>query len=160
MLIGEAPGNMENAKKIPFVGPSGRNLNKYLQGADINPREVYVTNVIKYWPQDPPGKTRTPTDEELRAFKPYLIEEISSINPKFIGLMGLSAIKVFIPDAENVYEINGQVLQYGGFNVVPLYHPGATLYQMPSHRRQQVRDGYLRLGMMYNESIDHKLHRN
>lgn len=125
MLIGEAPGRTENAKGQPFVGRSGDVLRYTLTTLGVNMDDVYMTNAVKYWPQDAEGVTRAPTAEELAASRYYLIEEIKAVEPKVVGLCGLSAIKAIYPEVDSVYSYNGELLD----NLfVPLYHPAVIIY--------------------------------
>ena len=68
MLIGEAPGRDEDQQGIPFVGRAGQLLNKMLASINLNRDEVYITNVVNWRPPD----NRTPSDEEILEFLPYL----------------------------------------------------------------------------------------
>lgn len=143
MLVGEAPGSLENAKQVPFIGMAGQQLNKILIKVGLNPRSLFITNVVKYWPQETVGKTRTPTDEELELCRDYLLQEIDIVRPHFIGLMGLSAIRTIFPGTANVYSVNGQVLDK---KYVPLYHPAACLYA--KEKEPQVIQGFRELAKL------------
>lgn len=140
MLIGEAPGKMENAKGIPFVGRAGINLNNLLEDVKINPDEVFFTNTVKYWPLQQTDGTYTPTDEELLASREYLLKEIEIVEPLVIGMCGRTAIHTIFPSIKDVYHSHGELLQ-GKY--VPLYHPAVISYQ--PHRKSSVREGYTKL---------------
>lgn len=140
MLIGEAPGKIENAKRVPFVGPSGLKLTEILQKVGIDPYLCYMTNVIKYWPLDSTGKTRTPTDRELSAARPYIQQEIEIVCPDYVGLVGRSALMTMFPEHTSVKKVNGELLE-GCF--VPLFHPANILYS--PHKKAEVESGYRKL---------------
>lgn len=127
MIIGEAPGRMENAKKRPFIGPAGRVLTECLKEISLDLiNEVFITNVVKYWPRTSERRTRPPVDEEIECSKTYLLDEIEIVDPLVIGLCGRSAINTFFPGIYSVKEKNGHLLN-GKF--VPLFHPASVLHK-------------------------------
>lgn len=138
MLIGEAPGKMENAKGKPFVGPAGKELSKILEEIEINSdNDTFFTNVVKYWPKTSSRSTRTPTEKEIRESSVYLKEEIAIVNPIIIGLCGRISITAIFPNVESVRSQNGKVL-LGKY--IPLYHPALILYK--PEKKQEVLLGY------------------
>lgn len=139
MMIGEAPGRVENAKKIPFVGPAGVNLTNLFEDVGIDQSEAYLTNVVKYWPPLRDG-SHTPTEEEIEASREYLMDEIDIINPIIVGLCGRTPIHAIFPELNNVWKYHGDLLE-GKF--VPLYHPAVLSYQ--PHKKHLVREGYTKL---------------
>jgi len=147
MLVGEAPGRLENAKGECFVGRAGDILNGLLQGIGINRSEVFVTNVIKYWPIDFTtgtfNSTRQLSEEEIEAARDYLTHEIDIIQPKIVGLCGGFATRSIFPDLKTVYHYNGKLLDD---MFVPLYHPAVLSYTQSMRKWPAVRKGYNRLG--------------
>lgn len=139
MLIGEAPGRMENAKRMPFVGQAGINLTNLLEDVGIDSYDVFMTNVVKYWPPHREGGY-TPTEDEIIASREYLEEEIEIVEPVIIGLCGRTSIHAMFPEVGNVHDFHGQLLQT---RFVPLYHPAMISYQ--PHRKMTVREGYTKL---------------
>ena len=91
MIVGEAPGAAEWKSKRPFVGPAGQFLRDELRAAGLDPDNAYITNVVKIWPQDGHGKTRSPTVQEIGAAIPYLVEELRYVNPRHILALGGTA---------------------------------------------------------------------
>ena len=86
-LIGEQPGNDEDLKGRPFVGPTGRLLDKALEEVGIDRTEAYVTNVVKHFKWEPRGKLRIhkkPNSQEIEACRPWLEAEISVVQPHAI----------------------------------------------------------------------------
>lgn len=152
MIVGEAPGHMENEKLVPFVGKSGKYLNDFLKDAKIKPKDVYMTNLVKYWPQNPdnPYKTRDFTTEEIRASKEYLEKEIDIVDPIVVGLCGFGVIKTFVPDFEKIYAVNGDLVD-GIY--VPLYHPTVVLNN-PT-KKSEMHFGY-RMLKAYSERLKGK----
>ena len=103
MLIGEAPGAEEDRQGRPFCGASGQLLDKMLNAIDLNRENVYITNVI---PWRPPGN-RTPSDNEIKLMKPFLIKHIELLMPKILVTVGGSAAKA-------VLNIEGGILRHRG----------------------------------------------
>lgn len=140
MLIGEAPGKMENVKLQPFVGKAGRNLVDILTEVGISTEEVFRTNTVKYWPLPQQDGSYTPTEQEIVDSKEYLLKEIEIVDPVVVGLCGKVAINSIFPDIKAVAEKQGELLQ-GKF--VPLYHPALVSYQ--PWMKDRIREGYLKL---------------
>ena len=127
MLIGEAPGAEEEAQGRPFVGKSGELLQRTLQDAGLNHEACYITNVYKYRPEG----NRTPTEDEIREHWPMLVDELATVQPKFILLLGNTAL----------FAVSGQggIQQAHGTRVASTfpgdpyifctYHPAAPLYK-------------------------------
>jgi DNA polymerase len=131
MLIGEAPGRIENAKKIPFVGPAGQVLTEILHKVGIDPiDEVFFTNIVKYWPRTSERKTRTPSSKEIEDSKAYILEEIRIVEPIFVGLCGLTSIRCIFPNVPTVRSQHANLLN-GRY--VPLYHPAVVLYKQEKY---------------------------
>ena len=87
MLIGQNPGAHEDEVGRPFVGLSGRFLNKVLAENGLKREEFFVTSIVKHVSP----KNRKPLPGEVAACLPYLIEQIRFIRPKIIVLLGASA---------------------------------------------------------------------
>jgi uracil-DNA glycosylase family protein len=94
MLVGEQPGDREDLDGRPFVGPAGRLLDRALDRAGIDRRNVYVTNVVKHFKWEARGKRRIhkkPNLAEISACKPWLEAEISVVRPKAVVALGATA---------------------------------------------------------------------
>jgi uracil-DNA glycosylase len=73
MLVGEQPGDYEDAAGKPFVGPAGKIMDRALEEAGIDRKEVYVTNAVKHFKWEPRGKRRIhqkPNSREVAACRP------------------------------------------------------------------------------------------
>ena len=92
MLIGEAPGHDEDIQGKPFVGRSGKLLDKMLEAIDLNREKVYIANIV---PWRPPNNRR-PTDEEIEICLPMIKKHIEIVNPKAILLLGSTATYALI----------------------------------------------------------------
>ena len=136
LFIGEAPGAKEDKLGLPFVGSSGKRLDKLLQTIDLNLDQIYIANILKYRPPN----NRNPTKEEIYRHTPYLIEQIKIIRPQIICTLGNYATKFVLAsfNIENMKDISGISQIHGTVNkltiagmefiVIPLYHPAATIY--------------------------------
>lgn len=122
MIIGEAPGGTEVTKGLPFVGKSGKLLRKYLQQYELQDK-CYITNVVKC---RPPGN-RKPRPDEVNACRGYLIREIAILKPKFIILLGATAINFIYPKVEYVKERAGRFKRHGKVVIGCYYHPSYIL---------------------------------
>ncbi|WCR28297.1 uracil-DNA glycosylase [Paenibacillus thiaminolyticus] len=122
LLLGEAPGAKEAESGRPFVGNSGRLLNKYLQKADILRENAYVTNVIKV---RPPGNRKPKTSEVTEAL-PILVREIELIDPAIIVCLGSIAVQALVDRKAKITEIRGTWVEKHGIRIMPTYHPSAV----------------------------------
>src|SRR5512146_1810174 len=87
LFVGEQPGDREDLAGRPFVGPAGALLDKALAEAEIDRRDVYVTNVVKHFKWEPRGKRRIhkkPNNLEITACRPWLEAEIAVTRPQVI----------------------------------------------------------------------------
>lgn len=111
VLVGEAPGGAEDREGLPFVGQSGKLLNKELESAGLCRKDVYITNVVKCRPlklQDGRPGNRTPTTREVAAWVDLLTRELTILQP-------------------------GVILCLGGISASALIHPG---FRMNAERGQ------------------------
>jgi uracil-DNA glycosylase len=131
MLVGEQPGDEEDLRGLPFVGPAGRVLDAALEAAQMNRAELYVTNAVKHFKWEPRGKRRLhkrPDQQEIRACGTWLEREIEQIAPKVIVALGATAIRAVTGLAPKVEEARQQVLRHPrGAAVICTYHPSAVL---------------------------------
>lgn len=131
VLIGEAPGKKEDLSGEPFVGASGRLLDEMLNSINIDRRDVYITNIVKYRPPE----NRDPTALEKAEFWPYLLKQIAIIKPKIIATLGRHSGQAFVTDlrisADHGQPKKVKFATEGAeeyITVIPLYHPAAALY--------------------------------
>jgi uracil-DNA glycosylase family 4 len=87
MLVGQNPGAEEDKTGRPFVGRAGKFLNKVLAKNGFNREELFITNLVKHTSP----KNRKPLPDEIEACAPYLQEQIKTIKPKLVVLMGTVA---------------------------------------------------------------------
>ena len=108
MFIGEAPGADEDRVGLPFVGRSGRLLEKMMNAIGLRREDVYITNVIMW---RPPGN-RTPTDGEVSICLPFLKRQIELVDPKIIVFLGASAANALLDNTESISKMRGHFLLY------------------------------------------------
>ena len=105
MLIGEAPGADEDRLGRPFVGVSGRLLDRMLHSVGLGrERDFYVTNIL---PFRPPGN-RTPTDAEIALFLPFVLRHIGLAAPRVLVLLGGTAAKALLRSREGITRLRGR----------------------------------------------------
>ena len=125
-IIGEAPGKQEDKLGQPFVGDSGKFLGKMLKAVKFD-SNVYFTNVVRCRPPN----NRKPFAEEIKACKPYLIDELRLVKPKIIICAGAIAVAGLTGKKESITSLRGKWLDWEGTPVMPLFHP-AYLLRNPS----------------------------
>jgi uracil-DNA glycosylase len=122
ILVGQAPGAMEDLKGVPFCGRSGKFLDNLLKIAGIDRKNIFITSPIKCFPP----KNRKPKKEEIKACSPYLKKQIEIINPKYFILLGEVAFSVFFSSQKLKY-FRGKLIKKDGKFYFPTYHPAAGL---------------------------------
>ena len=140
VVIGEQPGDAEDRAGHPFVGPSGRLLDRAFEAAGIDRDEVYVTNAVKHfkWARERRATRRlhkTPSAGEVRACRPWLLAELSLIHPQAILCLGATAAKAVFGPAFSVMKHRGAQLDS---ELAPIafatVHPSAVLRAPESER--------------------------
>lgn len=125
MLIGEAPGRDEDESGHPFVGAAGRFLDQVLEGTGINRDNLFITNIVKCRPPN----NRTPRVGEVdTCASNYLFEQIETINPKLIALLGGVAARKLL-GVKSVNEARGRVIERDGRQYLVGYHPAVRFYR-------------------------------
>lgn len=123
MFVGEGPGEQEDIKGEPFVGPAGKLLDDMLSIIDLNRSNVYIANIVKCRPP----MNRDPSPEEQDACIHYLHEQIRMVDPKIIVCLGrIAAKQLFHPDIRITRE-HGTWVCRNGIWITALYHPSALL---------------------------------
>lgn len=142
LLAGEQPGDVEDRRGEPFVGPAGRVLDDALEASGIARDEVYVTNVVKHFRFELRGKRRihrTPGRTEVVACRPWLDAEIREVSPEVVVLLGATAAKAVLGPAFRVTRERGRLLDLpdgGGRRALATVHPSSVLRSDPEQRRE------------------------
>ncbi len=131
MLVGEQPGDQEDRKGLPFVGPAGRILDKVFEELNISRESVYLTNAVKHFKFVQRGKLRlhqNPRMSEISACRPWLLAEIEAVRPRVILCLGASASKSLLGGTFALMRDHGKVLAspYAD-QVIATIHPSAVL---------------------------------
>lgn len=130
MIIGEGPGQNEDETGLPFVGKAGQLLDKILASVNLTEADVIIGNIVKCRPPE----NRTPTQEEMDACRPYLMEQIRMVDPKIILLSGASSVRGLLGDKRGITKIRGEWIEWNGRFCMPVFHP-AYLLRNPSKER-------------------------
>ena len=139
MLIGEAPGHDEDIQGKPFVGRSGKLLDKMLEAIELSREKVYIANII---PWRPPSNRR-PTDEEIEICLPFIKKHIELIKPKALMLLGSTATFALLKNTEGITKIRGKWVDLNLNNIsvptLPTFHP-AFLLRQPAQKKHVWED--------------------
>jgi uracil-DNA glycosylase len=144
MLIGEAPGADEDRAGKPFVGASGRLLDKMLASIGLDRTQVLITNLI---PWRPPGN-RAPTDSEVLTCLPFLLRHIALARPRRVVLLGAMATKAITGNTAGIRKLRGKWLSLpvpgleAPVPTLPMLHP-AFLLRTPGAKRDAWADWLL-----------------
>lgn len=143
MLVGEQPGDQEDRKGRPFVGPAGRLLDEALVAAGIERRRAYLTNVVKHFNWAPKGKRRIhrkPNLEHIAACRPWLDAELSVVRPRALVCLGATAAQAVIGRDFRVMKQRGQILDS---DLAPILmatvHPSSILRLRDEDRAEGMR---------------------
>jgi len=131
LFIGEQPGDEEDKKGRPFVGPAVRLFDRALQEAGIERDETYVTNAVKHFKFEERGKRRIhkkPSGPEVRACRPWLESEIAVVRPAIIVCLGATAAQSIFGAAYRVTKQRGQIVAHPlARHATSTVHPSAIL---------------------------------
>ena len=144
MLIGEQPGDEEDKRGEPFVGPAGRVLDEVLNEVGIERKDVYLTNAVKHFKFVERGKRRLhqpPRLSEMIACRPWLEAELDAVKPKVLVCLGATASKSVLGSKFSVMKDRGKIVEsIYSKQVVATIHPSAVLRAVDSDARKQLRE--------------------
>jgi len=142
VLVGEQPGDKEDAAGVPFVGPAGKLLDRALSEAGIDPTRTYKTNAVKHFKWEARGKRRihqTPSKREVDACRPWLEAELERVKPAVVGLLGATAAKALLGPSFRVTRERGRPLDVDFAPcAVATIHPSAVLRGPPEQREEAL----------------------
>jgi len=143
MFVGEQPGDHEDREGHPFVGPAGRILDRALDRAAIDRREVYVTNAVKHSHNEPRGKKRIhrkPNLSHVRACEHWLRAELAAVQPEIVVALGATAVQALLPRHVRVTADRGRILPSElGPAVLVTVHPSSILRAADEDRATAMR---------------------
>ena len=120
MVIGQAPGRFEDISGRPFIGASGRLLDRLLGLAGLKREEVYITSVVQFFPP----KNRKPSDSEIAKCMPFLERQIEVIRPKVVVLLGAVSAGTLVGKGKVMSE-HGSFVEKDGIMYFVTLHPAA-----------------------------------
>ena len=123
MFIGEGPGEQEDLKGEPFVGPAGRLLDDMLSIIDLSRENCYIANIVKCRPP----KNRDPLETEQEACIGYLRNQVALIRPKIIVCLGRISAQKLIDPTFRITRQHGQWVERNGIWMSATFHPSALL---------------------------------
>jgi uracil-DNA glycosylase len=124
VFVGEGPGRDEDLAGEPFVGRSGKLLDRLIgEELGIDRRDCYIANVVKC---RPPGN-RDPRPDEIEACRPYLHRQLELIRPVVVVTLGNFATRLLLETTEGITRLRGRSYPFGSAHLVPTYHPAAAL---------------------------------
>jgi DNA polymerase len=139
MLVGEAPGRDEDIEGLPFVGRSGKLLDRMLAAIGLNRSTVYIANIV---PWRPPGN-RTPTPQESQICLPFIQRQIELVDPDILICLGGPSAQTLLGIKEGITKTRGRWFNYHtgkrDIRAMPTFHP-AFLLRSPLQKRFAWRD--------------------
>jgi uracil-DNA glycosylase len=139
MFVGEAPGRDEDIEGLPFVGRSGKLLDRMIAAIGLDRSRAYIANVI---PWRPPGN-RTPTPQETQICLPFIRRQIELVNPDVLVTLGNPSTQALLSTREGIMRSRGKWFDYDTgsrtIRALPTFHP-AYLLRSPSYKRMSWQD--------------------
>jgi uracil-DNA glycosylase len=139
MFVGEAPGRDEDIEGLPFVGRSGKLLDRMIAAIGLDRTKAYIANVI---PWRPPGN-RTPTPQETQVCLPFIQRQIELVDPDVLVTLGNPSTQALLGTREGIMRSRGKWLEYNTgtrtIRAMATFHP-AYLLRSPSYKRMSWQD--------------------
>jgi uracil-DNA glycosylase family 4 len=139
MFVGEAPGREEDIEGLPFVGRSGKLLDRMIAAIGLDRTKAYIANVI---PWRPPGN-RTPTPQETQICLPFIQRQIELVNPDVLVTLGNPSTQTLLSTREGIMKTRGKWFDYDTgtrvIRAIATFHP-AYLLRSPSYKRMAWQD--------------------
>ena len=139
MFVGEAPGRDEDIEGLPFVGRSGKLLDRMIAAIGLDRSKAYIANVI---PWRPPGN-RTPTPQETQICLPFIQRQIELVNPEVLVTLGNPSTQTLLSTREGIMRTRGKWFDYDTgtrtIRAMATFHP-AYLLRSPSYKRMSWQD--------------------
>lgn len=124
LFVGEGPGAEEDRQGLPFVGRSGKLLDRIMwEEMGIRREAAYIANVVKCRPPD----NRDPRPDEVDACRPFLEEQVELISPRVVVTLGNFASKLLLGTGVGITKLRGHAYRFGSSALVPTLHPAAVL---------------------------------
>lgn len=144
VFVGEQPGDVEDKRGEPFVGPAGVLLRRAVGDVGLDPEDIYITNAVKHFKFRESGKRRihqTPDRVEIMACRPWLLAEFAQLDPKIVVALGATAGQALLGPSFRVTKSRGMLMPWpesayhpedfaqpgGSAQVLATLHPSAIL---------------------------------
>lgn len=131
VMVGEQPGDEEDRKGHPFVGPSGRLLSRAMHETGLDREKIYVTNAVKHFKFVERGKRRIhskPNAVEISACRPWLEAELTAIGPELVVCLGATAAQSLMGRDFRITAQRGKFFPHQwAKEIVATVHPSAIL---------------------------------
>ena len=144
MFVGEVPGDEEDLRGHPFVGPAGRLMENALAEVGIDRMKIYLTNAVKHFKWKPRGKRRIhekPSAREILACDPWLRSELKLVEPQILVALGATAAQSLFGKDFRVTQMRGKWIDSPlAGKAIATIHPSAILRTPDDLREQAYRD--------------------
>ena len=142
MLVGEQPGDEEDRRGRPFVGPAGQVLDTALREAGLPRPDIYITNAVKAFRFEERGKRRihqTPRSQDIAVCRPWLLAEMEAVRPRVIVCLGATAAQSVLGRKVQIAAERGRLLSNAsGTRIAITYHPSAILRSPDPASQEQL----------------------
>jgi DNA polymerase len=135
VFVGEGPGHDEDVQGEPFVGRAGKLLTQMIEAMSLRREDVYICNVVKCRPPE----NRLPEKDEIATCSPFLIRQLSVIQPKVICCLGACAAQTLLATNQGISRFRGEWFDYRGAKLISTYHP-AYLLRNPNAKSEVWKD--------------------
>lgn len=158
MLVGEQPGDEEDKKGLPFIGPAGRLLDRALEAAGVKREGLYVTNAVKHFKWQLRGKRRlhkTPAQREIDACHQWLEREVAAIGPEVIVCLGATAARAVISRDFKVSLMRGRFVKSAlAPHVFATLHPSALLRLRDDEEKERAFEQFVKDLKLINKALE------
>jgi uracil-DNA glycosylase len=135
VFVGEGPGRDEDEQGEPFVGRAGKLLTQMIEAMSLRRQDVYICNVVKCRPPE----NRLPEKDEIATCSPFLIRQLSVIQPKVICCLGACSAQTLLNTNQGISRFRGEWFDYRGAKLIATYHP-AYLLRNPAAKAEVWKD--------------------
>ena len=135
VFVGEGPGRDEDIQGEPFVGRAGKLLTQMIEAMGLRRPDVYICNVVKCRPPE----NRLPENDEIATCSPFLLRQLSVIQPKVICCLGACSAQTLLQTNQGISRFRGEWFDYRGAKLIATYHP-AYLLRNPNAKGEVWKD--------------------
>lgn len=138
VMIGEQPGDIEDRKGHPFVGPAGQLLDKAIDEAGMDRSKVYLTNTVKHFKHTFTRESKRrihakPNQTEIAACLPWFEAELKTTEPRLVIALGATAAKALLGNSFRVTKSRGELLPWRDIQIMATAHPSSILRSTNRH---------------------------